>query len=140
MSSPCRVKWESLTGDDRIRYCGQCRLNVYNLTVMSPVEVEGLVRAFNGRLCGRLYVRPDRTATVQDCRSGRGRKWIRSAWTVGAFALIGGLSWFLRGIEGPDRSVHHPWVRQVLEWISPEPRVRMGKMAPPLPPPPTQSP
>ena len=40
ISSPCPLSWENLVGDNRVRYCGQCKLNVYNLAEMSPEEVE----------------------------------------------------------------------------------------------------
>jgi hypothetical protein len=56
ISSPCPKSWDDLVGDHRIRYCGECRLNVYNLAEMPRVEVEALVRSTEGRLCGRLYL------------------------------------------------------------------------------------
>jgi hypothetical protein len=31
IASPCTVEWDSMTGDDRSRFCGQCKLNVYNI-------------------------------------------------------------------------------------------------------------
>lgn len=128
ISSPCPVSWESLPGNDRVRHCGQCKLNVYNLAVMSRVEVEAIVRNTKGRLCGRLYVRGDRTATVQDCRGGMLRRRTRAAWAFVAVLVVGGLSWFLRGIEEPDRSIHHPWVKTALDWISPPPQPPPGRM------------
>ena len=62
ISSPCPKSWDELVGDDKIRYCGQCRLNVYNLAEMPKEEVEALVRKTEGRLCGRLYMRGDKKA------------------------------------------------------------------------------
>ncbi len=43
VSSPCPKTWEELVGNDRVRFCGQCHLNVYNLTIMKPAEIEQLV-------------------------------------------------------------------------------------------------
>jgi hypothetical protein len=34
IATPCPASWEAMTGDDRSRFCGQCRLNVYNLSAM----------------------------------------------------------------------------------------------------------
>ncbi len=44
IASPCPASWDSMTGDDRARFCGLCRLNVYDLTAMSPGEAEAFVR------------------------------------------------------------------------------------------------
>ena len=57
ISSPCPKSWDDLVGDDRIRYCGQCRLNVYNFAEMGREEVERIVRRSEGRICGTLFVR-----------------------------------------------------------------------------------
>jgi hypothetical protein len=148
VSSPCPESWARMKGDDRVRFCGRCNLNVYNLTVMKPHEIETLVRRTNGRLCGRLYVRVDRTATVRDCGGSRARKMVRRAVALGVFLVLGAFAWLLRGvIAEPDRSMHPQWVRKALNWIEPEqPRgggKTMGivcpppKPSPPPPPPPS---
>jgi hypothetical protein len=56
ISSPCPKSWDDLVGDNRIRYCGQCKLNVYNQADMSSEDVAEIVRKTEGRLCGRLYM------------------------------------------------------------------------------------
>lgn len=30
IAAPCSVPWDSMEGDERIRHCQQCKLNVYN--------------------------------------------------------------------------------------------------------------
>jgi hypothetical protein len=42
VASPCHVPWEEMTGDDQVRFCGHCQLNVYNLSGLSRQEVEEL--------------------------------------------------------------------------------------------------
>src|SRR5688572_18403137 len=96
ISSPCPKTWESLAGNDRIRYCGDCKLNVYNLAAMSREEVARIVRKTQGRLCGTLYVRPDRTATIRDCSKGALRKKIRRAWAVAGVLLLAAFAWCLK--------------------------------------------
>jgi Carboxypeptidase regulatory-like domain len=59
-----------MAGDDRVRYCGQCRLNVYNLSAMSAKEAENLVASREGRLCVRFYQRRDGTVLTKDCPVG----------------------------------------------------------------------
>jgi hypothetical protein len=141
ISSPCPESWDRMAGDNRIRFCDRCNLNVYNLAVMKPHEVEALVRKASGRLCGRLYMRNDRTATLKDCGASRARRRVKRAVAVSIILLLGGFSWMLRAaITEPDRSMHPEWVRKVLNWIEPERRGRMvpGEIAcpPPRTPPP----
>ncbi len=134
ISSPCPMSWNDLAGDGRIRYCGRCRLNVYNLAEMSPEEVEGLVRRTEGRLCGRLYLRGDRTASVRDCPA-RAKRTLR--WSAAAAALFLGLGvfgWIFRGMRGPDLGEFPLWIRHVVQAIDPPPappqRFLMGKVIP----------
>jgi hypothetical protein len=50
-----------MQGDDRVRYCPECKLNVYNFSALSPREIERLVAQTEGRLCARYYQRADGT-------------------------------------------------------------------------------
>ena len=148
VSSPCPESWAGMAGSDRVRYCGRCNLNVYNLAIMSRQEIEALVRKTGGRLCGRLYMRGDRTATLSDCKGGARHRWTRRAVAVGVLLVLAAVSWMLRQIDTSDRSMHPPLIRRVLNWIDPErenpPAMIMGKMMcpvpPPAPPPPPQAP
>jgi hypothetical protein len=62
---PCDVSWSSMPGDDQVRHCGQCRQNVYNVSMLTRAEANRLLRA---RACLRIYRRPDRTVITSDCR------------------------------------------------------------------------
>jgi len=70
VASPCTVSWDSMKGDDRVRHCGDCRLNVYNLSAMRRKEAESLLRRTEGRLCVRFYRRADGTVLTADCPVG----------------------------------------------------------------------
>jgi hypothetical protein len=59
-----------MQGDDKVRFCGECRLNVYNLSAMTRREAEEKVRQREGRLCVRFYQRADGTVLTQDCPRG----------------------------------------------------------------------
>src|SRR5262245_42449716 len=59
VASPCTVPWQSMRGDERVRHCSECRLDVFNLSGMSQREAEGLIESRQGRLCVRFYRRPD---------------------------------------------------------------------------------
>src|SRR6185369_16746350 len=57
VATPCTVDWNSMTGDDKIRFCGQCKLNVHNLSAMSEAEALKLMDASEGKLCVRFFKR-----------------------------------------------------------------------------------
>jgi hypothetical protein len=35
IASPCSADWEGMFGSQRKRYCGDCKLNVYNISGMT---------------------------------------------------------------------------------------------------------
>ena len=70
VASPCPADWETMIGNDRVRFCGQCELNVYNLSAMSRSEAESLIARTEGRLCVRFYRRKDGSIITQDCPVG----------------------------------------------------------------------
>ena len=70
ISTPCTVSWDQMRprgGDGRVRYCGQCRQNVYNVEAMSRAEAHRLIAAREGRVCVRILRRPDGTVVTADC-------------------------------------------------------------------------
>jgi hypothetical protein len=70
IASPCSVGWERMVGDDRVRFCHQCNLNVYNISRMTAGQVEALIDQTEGRFCARLYRRADGTILTRDCPVG----------------------------------------------------------------------
>jgi hypothetical protein len=57
-----------MVGDERVRHCSECNLNVYNLSAMTERQVQQLIEETDGqRLCLRLYRRADGTVMTQDC-------------------------------------------------------------------------
>ena len=70
VAAPCSADWEQMLGDDRARFCGQCKLNVYNLSGMTRQEAERLIANREGRLCVRFYRRADGTVLTQNCPVG----------------------------------------------------------------------
>jgi len=73
IASPCPADWNSMLGGERVRFCGQCRLNVYNLSAMTQDEAEALITNYEGRLCLRFYRRRDGSILTQDCPVGLAR-------------------------------------------------------------------
>ena len=67
VASPCPADWDRMIGDECARFCGQCELNVYNLSAMTTLEAESLIARTEGRLCVRYYRRKDGSIITQDC-------------------------------------------------------------------------
>lgn len=68
IASPCPADWEKMVGDERVRHCSECNLNVYNLSAMTERQVQELIADSRGkRLCTRFYRRADGTVLTQDC-------------------------------------------------------------------------
>src|SRR2546421_9675883 len=84
VASPCTVEWDAMYGDERKRFCGQCKLNVYNLSGMNRDEAEALVMNAEGRVCVRFYRRADGTVLTQDCPLGWARIRQRTRATLAA--------------------------------------------------------
>jgi hypothetical protein len=67
---PCQSSWEAMAGDERVRHCTLCSLNVYNFAEMTRDEVRDLLVRTEGRVCARLYRRADGTVLTRDCPTG----------------------------------------------------------------------
>lgn len=70
VASPCSQDWNAMIGSERKRYCGECKLNVYNLSGMTRAEAENLITSAEGRLCVRFYKRADGSVITEDCPVG----------------------------------------------------------------------
>jgi hypothetical protein len=122
VASPCGEPWEAMHGDDRVRFCGRCRLNVYNFSGMTRAEAEGLLRAKGGALCVRFFRRGDGTVLTHDCPVGWRAARLRLVRTLAAAASL--VSAFLIGpawaaAAGP----------RCIRWLEGEPARR--EIAPP---------
>ena len=90
VAAPCSVDWDSMFGNERVRFCGQCQLNVYNLSEMTRPEAERLIAQTEGRLCIRYYQRKDGSVITKNCPVGLAaikRRLSRVATAIGSAAL-----------------------------------------------------
>jgi hypothetical protein len=70
IASPCPVQWKDLDGDERKRFCGQCKQHVFNLEELTIDEVMVMFReARRERVCMRFFRRADGTVITRDCDS-----------------------------------------------------------------------
>ena len=88
IASPCSADWNAMIGNERKRYCGDCKLNVYNLSGMTRTEAENLLLNSEGRLCVRFYKRADGTVLTKDCPVGWQALKKRISKTATAFASL----------------------------------------------------
>lgn len=92
VASPCSADWNEMYGDDRKRFCSDCKLNVYNLSDMTRQEAESLLLNWEGRLCVRFYRRADGTVLTKDCPVGwQAVKQKISRRVTAVFSLLAGL-------------------------------------------------
>jgi TonB family protein len=70
IAAPCTAEWRWMYGNDRVRFCSQCNLNVYNLSALTTEQAEDLIRGTEGRLCVRFYRRRDGSIITQNCPQG----------------------------------------------------------------------
>lgn len=70
IASPCSADWNEMYGNQQKRFCGDCKLNVYNLSGMSKAAAESLIINSEGRLCVRFYRRADGSVMTNDCPVG----------------------------------------------------------------------
>lgn len=94
IASPCTADWNAMSGDDRVRFCGECSKQVFNLSEMTRDEAQKLLAEQTGRTCVRLYKRPDGTVLTADCPVGlaRVRQRMRRMVLAG-LAMAGTLFW-----------------------------------------------
>jgi hypothetical protein len=90
IASPCAADWNAMIGNNRQRYCGECKLNVYNLSGMSRTEAENLLLQSEGRVCVRYFRRSDGTVLTEDCPVGWQAVKMRMSrfWTATASLLF----------------------------------------------------
>jgi hypothetical protein len=74
MASPCSAEWNDMVGDDRVRRCGGCQKDVYNLVGLSPADAERVIAGRELEICVRVYRRADGTLLTTDCPVGVARK------------------------------------------------------------------
>jgi len=57
--SPCPADWNSMIGNDQVRFCEHCNFEVHNLSLMTRSQAERLVARSNGRLCVQYIQEPN---------------------------------------------------------------------------------
>jgi len=105
----CPASWDGMAGNERVRHCSQCNLNVFNISDMSHAEAVDLVKQTEGRVCVRYYQRTDGTILTRDC-SVRDRLSLGIRLKVAAICGVVGItmSTGCMGSTGPDHADNAP--------------------------------
>lgn len=53
--TPCSADWNRMIGNDQVRFCEHCNLDVHNLSRMTRNQAQRLIARANGRLCVRYH-------------------------------------------------------------------------------------
>lgn len=51
IAKPCPASWDDMEGDERSRFCSQCRLHVHNLSAMTAREQRDFAARAGGSAC-----------------------------------------------------------------------------------------
>jgi hypothetical protein len=124
VAAPCAADWDQMFSfeDERVRFCSQCNLNVYNLSDMSRQEAEALITKTEGRLCARFYRRSDGSVLTRNCPVGLKkikRRVARVAQVVIGMALsfVSGFGLYIFHLgRKPDPMLIEPHTVIICEW------------------------
>jgi hypothetical protein len=130
-----------MQGNDQVRFCPLCRLNVYNISEMTEREAEEFLQKAEGRTCIRMYQRRDGKVLTRNCPVGMAVIYRRLGYAIG-FVLVlffGGVSLAMakiRSYDQPDvyqptlteRARAMPVIGPVINYFSPETYVTSGVM------------
>ena len=116
IAAPCPASWGEMEGDNRVRSCAACKLNVYNLSGMTGEEAEELLGTKEGRVCVRLFRRRDGTVLTSDCPVGS-KRWRSLSKAIAALFAASALFWGYMTVAS-WREVEVV-IGQVVDWLHP---------------------
>jgi len=119
VATPCNADWENMLGDERVRACGDCKKNVFNISTLTRDEAQALIIEKQGKLCVRYFQRHDGTILLKDCSIGVGRRRKRKVVAAGIAALLAGVGgWIVLARRGPESHCANPRLPdQVMEQV-----------------------
>ena len=135
VAAPCSAGWENMVGTERVRFCGQCNLNVYNLSEMTKAEAEYLIAQTEGRLCVRYYQRTDGTILTKNCPVGLHaiKRRLSRAATASASAVISFFAGIFAVVGLREQSFRLTEMQRTVISRPPDETVTTGVLARPAP-------
>jgi hypothetical protein len=94
VKTPCDADWDSMSGDERVRFCAHCERHVNDLSRLTRAEALKLVTRSGGRLCVRYVSLPGGQLVTADAPPAPLYRITRRASRIaaGAFTAAIGLS------------------------------------------------
>lgn len=118
IAAPCSEQWEEMEGDERVRHCASCKLNVFNTRELTEKEILALIsKANGGRVCGRVYKRADGTVLTKDCPTGVAmlrRRMLMAVSMAASFVLVL-LGYRATNTPSCSTSTSNSWLTRVVE-------------------------
>src|SRR3569833_3413671 len=90
VATPCSADWNDMVGDERVRHCGKCDKDVFNLSQMTREDAEALLQEKQGNLCARYYQRADGTNQTSNSTNSKKQHRHHREKTDAAAALCAG--------------------------------------------------
>ncbi|HZS44634.1 MAG TPA: ankyrin repeat domain-containing protein [Blastocatellia bacterium] len=91
ITQPCTADWDSMIGNDKVRFCEHCAKDVHNISRMTRAQALLLIARSEGRLCLRYHRSPDGSVATVD-RPARFHQISRKVSRVAAGAFAAALS------------------------------------------------
>ncbi|HEY3331401.1 MAG TPA: hypothetical protein VGK19_15330 [Capsulimonadaceae bacterium] len=85
----CKTAWDEMDGSARVRYCHECKHNVYDIAGMSHEEGVAFVARMEGLDRVTLRRRPDGKVVSVEAVIRAARSWRRVAGSLAAMLAIG---------------------------------------------------
>jgi len=97
IAAPCHEDWDEMTGDEQVRRCAACKLDVFNISEMTEEDAVDLIESRSGeRTCVKLFRRADGTVITKNCPVGllalrKKARRVASLCVAGVVTLLGSL-------------------------------------------------
>lgn len=108
---PCGVDWNTMTGDDRRRFCASCSKHVTHLSRMSETDAKSFLLD-NPGACIQVEVIGDTILFEAAPKTTERRGWLRKAATVGALLSVVSPAYAAGHIDG-----NPGYLEQAIEWV-----------------------
>ncbi len=118
IEKPCSVGWESMSGDEKVRLCSQCNLNVHNLSSMSDQEAAIVLRRRKTeRTCVFMYKSKDGSVVTDNCPANlrKARNYVSAAAAFALLTLASGIWMSAHAAGGAASGVVDPALGQTNE-------------------------
>jgi ankyrin repeat protein len=92
VESPCDADWDSMIGNDKVRFCEHCNLHVNDLSAGTRAQAMRLISRSEGRLCVRYVARPGEPAPVMPAQPLFRLSRRASRFAAGAFTAALGVA------------------------------------------------